>query len=358
MTASLTFDGEAPWASSRSRTSCSWRSDSARCARNASASPGSPATSGAARIWAIACSSMEWASVRYLMSWSSIGRRDMSSPYPAPRGANAWPSGRYRPASMAGSSDTRDGRDPDSAALARRAAALEQVRMWGDPVLRTPARPVERFDAALAAQATRMARLMDEALGAGLAANQIGLLNRLLVYRVDRDAPLRVLVNPEVEWAADEEELFAEGCLSLPGVWVDVARPARVRVRARDENGRPLTVEAEGREASIVQHEIDHLDGVLVLDRLDPDARRAAVRRLRVESVSPLRLRLLLEVQRRGSIAAAADACAVGQPSASMHLRTLEAATGRMLLRRNGRGSGLTDAGTVVAGHAARILAE
>lgn len=82
------------------------------------------------------------------------------------------------------------------------------------------------------------------------------------------------------------------------------------------------------------------------------------VRDVRVESVSPLRLRLLLEVQRRGSIAAAADACAVGQPSASMHLRTLEAATGRMLLRRNGRGSGLTDAGSVVAGHAARILAE
>ena len=182
---------------------------------------------------------------------------------------------------MAGSSDTRDGRDPGSAALARRAAALEQVRMWGDPVLRTPARPVERFDAALAAQATRMARLMDEALGAGLAANQIGLLNRLLVYRVDRDAPLRVLVNPEVEWAADEEELFAEGCLSLPGVWVDVARPARVRVRARDEHGRPLVVDAEGREASVVQHEIDHLDGVLVLDRLSADERRAAVRRLR-----------------------------------------------------------------------------
>jgi molybdate transport repressor ModE-like protein len=81
------------------------------------------------------------------------------------------------------------------------------------------------------------------------------------------------------------------------------------------------------------------------------------VRDVRVESVSPLRLRLLVEVQRRGSIAAAADACAVGQPSASMHLRTLEAATGRMLLHRNGRGSGLTDAGSVVAGHAARILA-
>ena len=182
---------------------------------------------------------------------------------------------------MAGSSDTRGGRDPDPAALARRAAALEQVRMWGDPVLRTPARPVERFDAALAAQATRMARLMDDALGAGLAANQIGLLNRLLVYRVDRDAPLRVLVNPEVEWAADEQELFAEGCLSLPGVLVDVERPVHVRVSAQDARGEPLLVEASGLEARVIQHEMDHLDGVLILDRTSRDQRKEAMRILR-----------------------------------------------------------------------------
>jgi peptide deformylase len=153
--------------------------------------------------------------------------------------------------------------------------------MWGDPVLRTPARPVERFDAALVEQAARMARLMDDALGAGLAANQVGLLNRLLVYRVASDAPLRVLVNPEIEWASDDEEPFAEGCLSLPGVWVDVPRPARVRVVARDEHGGRVVVDAEGREASVVQHEIDHLDGVLVLDRLPAEERKAAVRRLR-----------------------------------------------------------------------------
>jgi len=174
-----------------------------------------------------------------------------------------------------------DPSDPEVAA--RRAAALADVRMWGDPVLRTVARPVERFDADLRAQADRMARLMDDALGAGLAANQVGMLARLLVYRSAPDAPLRVLANPEVEWTADEEEPFSEGCLSLPGVWVEVARPVRVRVRAQDEDGRPLTVSAEGREASIVQHEIDHLDGVLVLDRLDAEARRQAVRRLREE---------------------------------------------------------------------------
>jgi peptide deformylase len=169
----------------------------------------------------------------------------------------------------------------DEALAARRAAALQGVRMWGDPVLRTAARPVERFDAGLRAQAARMARLMDDALGAGLAANQVGVLSRLLVYRVAPEAPLRVLVNPEIEWTAGDEELFAEGCLSLPGVWIEVLRPARVRVRACDEHGRPLTVEAEGREASVVQHEIDHLDGVLVLDRLAPEERRQAVRRLR-----------------------------------------------------------------------------
>jgi peptide deformylase len=173
------------------------------------------------------------------------------------------------------------GAGPDPEVPARRAAALAQVRMWGDPVLRTVARPVDRIDAEVRAQADRMARLMDEALGAGLAANQVGMLSRLLVYRVAQAGPLRVLVNPEIEWAADDEEQFSEGCLSLPGVWVEVARPVRVRVSARDEDGRPVTVDAEGREASIVQHEIDHLDGVLLLDRLEPDARKQAVRRLR-----------------------------------------------------------------------------
>jgi peptide deformylase len=182
---------------------------------------------------------------------------------------------------MAGPSDTRGGRVSDSETLARRAAALEQVRMWGDPVLRTPARPVERFDAALVDQAARMARVMDEALGAGLAANQVGLLNRLLVYRVAPDAPLRVLVNPQIEWTSEEQEPFAEGCLSLPGVWVEVPRPSRVRVVAHDEHGARLVIEAAGREASVVQHEIDHLDGVLVLDRVPADERRVAVRRLR-----------------------------------------------------------------------------
>jgi peptide deformylase len=183
---------------------------------------------------------------------------------------------------MAASTARRSAPDPsDPEVAARRTAALSEVRMWGDPVLRSVARPVERFDAELRAQADWMGRLMDDALGAGLAANQVGMLSRLLVYRAAEDAPLRVLANPEIEWVADDEELFSEGCLSLPGVWVEVPRPVRVRLSAVDEHGKPLTLDAEGREASIVQHEIDHLDGVLVLDRLEPDARKQAVRRLR-----------------------------------------------------------------------------
>ena len=190
---------------------------------------------------------------------------------------------------MAGASARRpsaEATDPEVAA--RRAAALTQVRMWGDPVLRTAARPVDRFDGELRAQADSMARLMDDALGAGLAANQVGVLRRLFVYRVAPETPLRVLVNPEIEWSSEDTEPFAEGCLSLPGIWVDVVRPARVRIGGSDEHGTPVTVTAEGREASILQHEIDHLDGVLFLERLEPDVRRDAVRRLR-ESVPPAR---------------------------------------------------------------------
>jgi peptide deformylase len=192
----------------------------------------------------------------------------------------------YRGPTMAGPTTRRARRNVAEPDAARRAAALAEVRLWGDPVLRTAARPVERFDAELQAQASRMARLMDDAFGAGLAANQVGVLRRVLVYRITPAARLRIVVNPEIEWADDDEEAFAEGCLSLPGVWVEVTRPVRVRVHARDEHGRPVTVNAEGREASVVQHEIDHLDGVLVLDRLEPDARREAVRRLREETAA------------------------------------------------------------------------
>ena len=164
--------------------------------------------------------------------------------------------------------------DPELAA--RRAAALAHVRQFGDPVLRARARPVDRFDGALAEEVARMGRLMDDAIGVGLAATQVGVLHRVLVYRVQQASPVAALVNPEIEWTGDELETLEEGCLSLPGVHVDVERPVHIRVRARDEHGRSLTVEASGLEARVIQHEVDHLDGVLILDRISRSQRKDA----------------------------------------------------------------------------------
>jgi peptide deformylase len=169
--------------------------------------------------------------------------------------------------------------DPET--RARRDAALRHVRKYGDPALRSRARPVEVFDAALADEVRRMARLMDDALGIGLAATQLGVMHRVLVYRVDTEAPLGVLVNPELEYKSDEVETMEEGCLSLPGVGVEVERSTEVRVRAQDETGAPITVEASGLEARVIQHEIDHLDGVLILDRTTREQRKQAMRALR-----------------------------------------------------------------------------
>ncbi len=163
----------------------------------------------------------------------------------------------------------------------RRDAALARVRKFGDPVLRARALPVERFDGALRAEVRRMGALMDDALGVGLAATQVGIMHRLLVYRVGSDAPLVALVNPVVEWFGAELETVEEGCLSLPAVAVDVERPLHVRVRAHDERGSSLLVEASGLEARVIQHEIDHLDGVLILDRTSRPQRKEAMRMLR-----------------------------------------------------------------------------
>jgi peptide deformylase len=175
--------------------------------------------------------------------------------------------------------EPRERLDPET--RARRDAALLHVRKYGDPALRSRAREVEVFDAALADEVQRMGRLMDDALGIGLAATQLGVMHRVLVYRVDPDAPLGVLVNPEFEFKGEEVETLEEGCLSLPGVGVEVERPIHVRVRALDETGKPIVVEASGLEARVIQHEIDHLDGVLILDRTSRDQRKQAMRDLR-----------------------------------------------------------------------------
>jgi peptide deformylase len=169
--------------------------------------------------------------------------------------------------------------DPEVAA--RRAAALAHVRKFGDPVLRTRARPVEQFDDALRSEIARMGELMRDALGVGLAATQVGVLHRVLVYRVQQQAPVAALVNPEIEWTGKEAESMEEGCLSLPRVLVEVERPIHVRVRALDERGEPIVVEASGLEARVIQHEIDHLDGVLILDRTSREQRKEAMRTLR-----------------------------------------------------------------------------
>jgi peptide deformylase len=164
---------------------------------------------------------------------------------------------------------------------ARRVAAMSFIRRLGDPVLKSSATPVDRFDDSLRRQVSRMAGLMNDALGVGLAAPQLGLSQRLLVYRVGPDAPLIALVNPRVEWASDDVETLDEGCLSIPGITVDVDRPVHVRVRAQDEEGDERLVEASGLEARVIQHELDHLDGVLILDRTSRDERKRALRELR-----------------------------------------------------------------------------
>ena len=170
--------------------------------------------------------------------------------------------------------------DPELAA--RRAAAMSFIRKWGDPVLKSKATPVDRFDETLQQQVQRMAGIMKDAIGVGLAAPQLGISQRLLVYRIGGDAPLITLVNPELEWKSDDDkEIFEEGCLSIPGVVVDVERPVHVRVRAQDERGEERLVEASGLEARVIQHEMDHLDGVLMLERASRSDRKEALRALR-----------------------------------------------------------------------------
>jgi peptide deformylase len=170
---------------------------------------------------------------------------------------------------------------PSPQQLARREAALARVRKYGDPVLRETARPVEDVDDVVRDQIREMTRLLDDAMEAGLAATQLGVLNRVFVYRTDLEGPIRALVNPELEWTSEETDVAEEGCLSIPGIWLEVERPARVRMRGLDEQGEPVEIDAEMPEARVLQHELDHLDGVLTLDRTTKEQRREALRELR-----------------------------------------------------------------------------
>ena len=169
--------------------------------------------------------------------------------------------------------------DPET--RARREAALKHIRKYGDPVLRSRALEITTFDDALVDEARRMGNLMHDAYGIGLAATQVGRMHRLLVYRTELEGAVAALVNPVLEWASKDKETAEEGCLSLPGVSVDVERPVHVRVSALDERGRPILIEASGLEARVIQHEMDHLDGVLILDRTSRSQRKEAMKALR-----------------------------------------------------------------------------
>lgn len=170
----------------------------------------------------------------------------------------------------------------------RRAQALAQVRTFGDPVLKSRASEVTEFGAMLEREAEGMVAIMRDALGVGLAASQLAVMRRLLVFQAGIDATPTAVANPQLEWLSDEIATAEEGCLSLPGVVVDVERPLYARVTGQDVHGEPLTLEAAGLEARVLQHEVDHLDGVLILDRTVREQRRGALRALREgESYAP-----------------------------------------------------------------------
>jgi peptide deformylase len=163
---------------------------------------------------------------------------------------------------------------------ARRRLALAQIRQYPDPVLRMEARPVEEFDEELLRLVERMRALMVDAVGVGLAATQVGVLRRLFVFSPGEDE-VAAVVNPRIVRRSDETETDDEGCLSLQGVTAPVERAVSVRLEGQDEAGRDVSYDLEGYPARTAQHELDHLDGVLIVDRTTPEARREALATLR-----------------------------------------------------------------------------
>ena len=175
----------------------------------------------------------------------------------------------------------------DAEREARRRLALAQVRQYPDPVLRMKANEVEELDDSVTGLVERMRGLMSEARGVGLAAPQLGILRRVLVYQTGEDEPFVALVNPRVVETGEEELADDEGCLSLGAatVIVEVERPTTIVVEATSPEGEPVRIEAEGLAARVVQHELDHLDGVLIIDRTTPEQRREALAKLRPQPV-------------------------------------------------------------------------
>ena len=177
--------------------------------------------------------------------------------------------------------DEVDERQLDAQDRARRRLALAQIRQYPDAVLRMRAREVERFDDDLARLADKMAQLMHDARGVGLAATQVGVLQRLFVLQLADDDDVTTIVNPEITKRSRSTEIADEGCLSLQGVLVPVERALEVTIEGQDVTGAPLELELEEIDARVVQHELDHLDGVLMLERTDDESRKDALATLR-----------------------------------------------------------------------------
>jgi len=167
---------------------------------------------------------------------------------------------------------------------ARRRLALAQVRQYPDPVLRMRANEVENFDDDLRRLVGRMKDLMQDANGVGLAATQVGTLQRVFVFQPEgEDKAPQAFVNPVVTATSEVTLSDSEGCLSMQGVTIPVERPVKVTIEGKDENGEDVRLELEERDARVVQHELDHLDGILILDRTTPEGRREALGILRPE---------------------------------------------------------------------------
>jgi peptide deformylase len=180
--------------------------------------------------------------------------------------------------------ETRD--EPlDGERAVRRRLALAQIRQYPDPVLRMRAHEIEEFDEDLRRLAERMIGLMQDASGVGLAGNQAGVLRRIVVMQPDPDEDAFAVVNPVIVDPGDERESDEEGCLSLAGVLAPVERATSLRLEGQGVDGEQLSLELEGLAARVAQHEIDHLDGILILDRTTKDARREALARLRPQPV-------------------------------------------------------------------------
>jgi peptide deformylase len=173
----------------------------------------------------------------------------------------------------------------DPEAEARRRIALGQIRQYPDPVLRIRAREVESFDSDLRRLAERMTQLMRDANGVGLAATQVGVVRRVFVFQPDPESDPVVVVNPEVVERSDENTVDDEGCLSLQGVQMPVERPLSVKLEGRDLEGGSLSLELSEHPARVVLHELDHLDGVLIIDRTTEEARKSALAVLRPKAV-------------------------------------------------------------------------